>query len=326
MMFEQAKSMEQAIAAKLGGATLLAGGTSVVDLMQLGVEIPSKLLFLQGLGLESISHHADGGVSIGALCQQSRLAQDAGCQERFPLLREAILSGASGQIRNMATVAGNLLQRTRCSYFREFASPCNKRNPGSGCPALHAPARGFALFGRSAQCVATFPSDQATTLVALDASIVVQGKDGTRTLPLVDFYRLPGETPNQDNELRADEVVTAIEIPAATAHLRTAYVKVRDRQSYVFALVSAAVALRLEEGRITFARIVLGNVAAKPWRALAAEAQLLRQPVSADLLDHAAHLAVSDAYRVEETEGKIRLARAAVREALHRASKGASAK
>ena len=323
MMFERAVSIDQAIAAKQSGATLLAGGTSVVDLMQLGVEIPNKLLFLEGLGLDAITHHDDGGLSIGALCHQSRLAHDSGCRERFPLLSEAILSGASGQIRNMATVAGNLLQRTRCPYFRELASPCNKRNPGSGCPALHAPARTFALFGRSEHCIATFPSDQATALVALDASLTLRGKDGMRALPLNDFYRLPGDSPNRDNELGPDEVVLSINIPAASAKLSSAYVKVRDRQSYVFALVSAAVALRIEVGKITFARIVLGNVAAKPWRATEAEAHLLNQPLKADALNHAAELAISDAFRIPETEGKIRLAKASVLEALNRAAKGA---
>ncbi len=322
MMFERAEFIEDAIHAKSSGATLLAGGTSVVDLMQLGLEIPSKLTYLETLGLDFIEHQPNGAMVVGSLCHQSRLAHDSGCAERFPLLSEAILSGASPQIRNMATVGGNLLQRTRCSSFRDFASPCNKRKPGSGCPALEAPARGYAIFGRSENCIATFPSDQATALVALHASVTVRGRVGPRTIPLEQFFLLPGDTPHRDNDLACDEVLLSIHVAAESANLNSAYVKIRDRQSYVFAIASAAVALRIEQGRVTFASIVMGSVAARPWRATESESAILNGPATDETFEHAARLAIKGAHRVPETEGKIRLTKAAVLEALYRAYRG----
>jgi xanthine dehydrogenase YagS FAD-binding subunit len=255
----------------------LAGGTNLVDLMKLGVHRPDRLIDITGLGLDAIEHRSDGSVLIGATVRNSALAADAGIRARFPALSQALLAGASGQLRNMATTAGNLLQRTRCVYFQDTSKPCNKRELGSGCSAIEGAHRDLALLGTSDQCVASHPSDMAVALVALDARVHVQRADGRpQMLESLDaLYREPGDDPSRDTTLQAGDLITAVELPAPPSGARMAYRKVRDRWSYAFALVSvAALVVADEDGRLREARIALGGVGSRPWRARGAEALL----------------------------------------------------
>ena len=255
----------------------LAGGTNLVDLMKLGVHRPDRLIDITGLGLDAIEHRADGSVLIGATVRNSALAADPGIRERFPMLSQSLLAGASGQLRNMATTAGNLLQRTRCVYFQDTSKPCNKREPGSGCSALQGAHRDLALLGTSEECVASHPSDMAVALAALDARVLVQRADGTAEVPqsLDSLYREPGDDPSHDTTLQPGDLITAVELPAPPVGARMAYRKVRDRWSYAFALVSvAALVVADEDGRLREARVALGGVASRPWRARKAEALL----------------------------------------------------
>jgi len=260
------------------GAKYLGGGTNLVDLMREGIERPDTVVDVTGLPLDMVEELPGGGLRIGALVRNSALAADRRVRTRYPVLSQALLSGASGQLRNMATVGGNLLQRTRCPYFYDDASACNKREPGSGCDALEGFNRGCAILGVSGSCIATHPSDMCVALAALDAVVEVCGVGGTRRVPLADLHRLPGDTPQVETTLEAADLVTAVELPPAPVAANSRYRKVRDRASYAFALVSVAAALEVRDGTVAEVRLALGGVAPKPWRAREAERILLGGP------------------------------------------------
>jgi xanthine dehydrogenase YagS FAD-binding subunit len=268
----------RAIAAHAQDAALafIAGGTDLIGLIKDRAALPERLLDINGLpGMARIEPLPEGGLRIGALARMSEVAADTEVRRRFPVIAEALLFSASGQLRNMASIGGNILQRTRCAYFRdEDELPCNKRRPGSGCAALHGLNRNQAIFGWSEACVATHPSDLAVALAALDAVVIVRGQAGERAIPFGDFHRLPGRTPERDTALERGDLIVAIEVPASVEARASHYLKVRDRQSYEFALVSAAAAVATAEGRIRSARLALGGVAHKPWRLAAAETAL----------------------------------------------------
>src|SRR5467141_4264457 len=250
----------------------MGGGTTLIDLMKLNVETPARVLDINRLPLDKIELMPDGGLKIGATVRNSDLAYDARVQRDYVVLSQAILNGASAQVRNMATVAGNLLQRTRCMYFRDTAMPCNKREPGSGCPAITSNNRRLAILGTSEHCIATNPSDMCVAMAALEATIHIQGARGARTIPFGDFYLLPGSTPNRETVLEPGDLVTHVTLPAPVAGSRQVYLKLRDRASYEFALASAAVVLTMADGTVTLARVALGGVGTKPWRSPEAEA------------------------------------------------------
>ncbi|WP_330315762.1 xanthine dehydrogenase family protein subunit M [Streptomyces platensis] len=257
------------------GSSFLAGGTTEVDLLRLDVLRPHRLVDINRLPLTGVEERADGGLLIGALARMSEVAEDPAVVERFPMLSQALLLGASAQLRHMASMGGNLMQRVRCAYYRDPESACNKRVPGSGCSALEGVHRGHAILGTSEHCIATHPSDLAVALVALDAVVHVEGMDGARTIPVDDFFLLPGDTPGREHPLTPGELITAIEVPALPMARRSLYLKVRDRESYEFALASAAAALALEDGVVREVRLALGGVATKPWRARRAEDVLM---------------------------------------------------
>jgi xanthine dehydrogenase YagS FAD-binding subunit len=254
----------------------IAGGTDLIGLMKDRVTLPERLLDINGLpDMARIEALPDGGLRIGALARMSDVAADAEVRRRFPVIAEGLLFAASGQLRNMASIGGNIMQRTRCAYFRdEDDLPCNKRRPGSGCSALHGLNRNHAIFGWSEACVATNPSDLAVALAAMDATVLVRGRSGERAIPFADFHRLPGSTPERDNALDRGDLIVAVEVPARVEGRTSHYLKIRDRQSYEFALVSAAAAVATDGRRIRSARLALGGVAHKPWRLTAAEAVL----------------------------------------------------
>ena len=258
-------------------AKFIAGGTNLIDLMKEDVERPSRLIDISRLPLKSVEETADGGLRIGALVPNSDLAYHPLVARRYPMLASAILAGASAQLRNMASTGGNLLQRTRCYYFYDIATPCNKREPGSGCSAIDGLNRMHAILGASEACIATHPSDMCVALAALDATVHVAGPAGARAIAFADFHRLPGDTPERDTNLQPDEIVTAVELPARGFAQNYTYLKIRDRLSYAFALVSVAAALELDGDRIKEARLALGGVAHKPWRDPSAEAALRGQ-------------------------------------------------
>ena len=262
-------------------ARFLGGGTNLVDLMKLEVERPGLLVDVSGLDLPGIEVTADGGLRIGAQVRNSDLAVDPAVRERFPVLSQALLSGASGQLRNAATVGGNLFQRTRCLYFQDVSKPCNKRAPGTGCPARAGEHRDLAILGTSDACIATHPSDFAVALAALDARVNVVGVDGVRTVPVTELHRLPGDEPERDTVLQHGELVDRIEVPPSSFATRSAYRKVRDRASFAFALVSVAAALDVADGAVRDVRVALGGVAPRPWRATVAEAALRGRPATA---------------------------------------------
>lgn len=289
------------------GARYLGGGTNLVDLMRAGVERPSALVDVSGLPAD-IDLDADGSLRIGAAARNTDVARHPMVRCHFPLLAEAIVNGASGQIRNMATVAGNLLQRTRCLYFYDGAARCNKRAPGEGCDAIDGHNRMHAILGASGQCIATHPSDMCVALAALGATVRIASLDGERTIDFADFHRLPGDTPDVETALRPGELVIAIEIPAQPARTRSRYRKVRDRASYAFALVSVAAMLEVEDGTIRHARLALGGVAAKPWRAPEAEAALEGAPATPETFERAAALALRGAAPLTHNGFKVALA------------------
>jgi len=301
-------------------ARFLAGGTTLVDLMKLHVERPSAIVDINPLPLIEISERADGIVRVGAMVRNSDMAEHELIRERYPLLAEAILSGASPQLRNMATTGGNLLQRTRCYYFRDPALPCNKRDPGSGCGALDGFNRIHAVLGGSEHCIATHPSDMCVALTALDAVVLVRGRHGDRTIPFEDMHLLPGEHPEREHTLNPDELIVAVDLPALPFARRSAYVKVRDRHSYAFALASAAVALDLDAGVIRQARVALGGVATKPWRSHDAEAVLTGKPADRAAYHAAADAALRDAVPRRHNAFKIQLAMRTLVRALTRAA------
>lgn len=302
------------------GAYLLGGGTNLVDLMRKGVEMPDHVVDVQSLPLGTIED-AEGGVRIGALVSNTDLASDKRIRTDYRMLSEALLSGATQQLRNRATTAGNVLQRTRCYYFTDPSYPCNKREPGSGCPALTGFNRIHAILGESEHCIATHPSDMCVALAALDATVEVTGSEGDRRIPLVEFHTLPGDSPEAETVLRADDVITAVTLPEASdASRQSVYVKVRDRRSYAFALVSVAAGLAVgEDGTITDVRLALGGVAAKPWRATDAEQLLHGHEPSDRLFREAGEQIVADATGYGHNDFKIDLTPRTVAVALNKA-------
>jgi xanthine dehydrogenase YagS FAD-binding subunit len=303
-------------------AKFIAGGTNLIDLMKYDVERPLRLIDITRLPLRTVEETADGGVRIGALVPNSDLAYHPLIDQRYPLLASAILAGASQQLRNMASTGGNLLQRTRCFYFYDTATPCNKREPGSGCSAIRGINRINAILGTSEACIATHPSDMCVALAALEAKVHVAGPTGERAIAFADFHRLPGDTPQFDNNLQPNEIVTAIELPAQGFAKNYSYLKIRDRLSYAFALVSVAAALDLEGGRIKEARLALGGVAHKPWRKSEAEAALRGQSADAATFAKAADMLLRDAKGFSHNAFKIDLARRAIVRTLTQAAKG----
>jgi xanthine dehydrogenase YagS FAD-binding subunit len=307
-----------AIAAK-PHTKFLGGGTNLIDLMKMGVETPAQLVDINRLPLAQIEELPDGqGVRIAALARNSDVADHALIKERYPVLSQALLAGASPQLRNMATVGGNLMQRTRCYYFYDPAFPqCNKRNPGSGCGALKGYNRIHAILGQSEQCIATNPGDMSVALAALEAVVRVQGPKGERQIPFAEFHRLPGSTPNVDTNLQADELITAVDLPAVPFATRSHYLKMRDRASYAFAIVSVAAALEIDPAKkITAVRIALGGVAHKPWRAQRAEQQLLGKIADEKTFRAAAEAELAAAKGYAHNSFKIELAKRSIVRAL----------
>lgn len=287
--YERAPDTATALAmlAARPGSKPLAGGTNLVDLMRLGVEAPGTLVDVNRIDFGGIEETAGGDIRIGAGVRNSDLAGDVLVRTRHPLLAEAVLAGASGQLRNMASVAGNLLQRTRCVYFADLAAPCNKREPGSGCSAIAGVSRELAVLGTSPSCIATFPGDMAVALSALDARVSYETLDGETTIGIDELFRLPGDRPELDTTLPEGALITAITVPAASPGLRAGYRKARDRRSFAFGLATVAAALRVEEGVVAEIRIAFGGVAHRPWRARIAESMLLGRPVGGQAFDEA---------------------------------------
>jgi xanthine dehydrogenase YagS FAD-binding subunit len=300
-----------AIAAVTGrpGAAFLAGGTNLVDLMKLGVAAPDLLVDVAGLLPGRIEPVPGGGLRIGAGVRNSDLAADPRVRAGFPVLAQAVLAGASGQLRNMATVGGNLLQRTRCLYFQDVTKPCSKRVPGSGCPARAGDHRNLAILGGSPHCVATHPSDMAVALAALDAVVHVEGPAGSRMIPLGELYRLPGDRPDRETTLEHGDLITAVELPAPGYAARSAYRKVRDRASYAFGVASVAAALDVAGGVVRDARIALGAVAPVPWRARTAERVLAGRPATAEWFGRAADAELAAAAPLPDNAFKVTLVR-----------------
>jgi xanthine dehydrogenase YagS FAD-binding subunit len=301
-------------------AKFIAGGTNLIDLMKEEVERPSRLIDISRLPLRKVEETSAGGVRIGALVANSDLAWHPLIEQRYPLLRNAIMAGASQQLRNMASTGGNLLQRTRCAYFYDTATPCNKRQPGSGCSAIGGVNRNHAILGTSESCIATHPSDMCVALAALDAKVHVTGPSGERVLAFTDFHRLPESRPEMDTNLHPNEIVIAIELPAKGFSANYSYLKIRDRLSYAFALVSIAAALELERTMIADARLALGGVAHKPWRDAAAESALRGQPANQTSFARAADILLRDARGYEHNTFKIDLARRGIIRALTQAA------
>ncbi|WP_132255249.1 FAD binding domain-containing protein [Methylobacterium segetis] len=325
--YVRAGSVAEAVAASAApGAAYLAAGTNLLDLMKGGLATPATLVDITRIpGLSSIESLPDGSTRIGALVRNSDLAHDAGFAARYPAVAEALLSGASAQLRNAATTAGNLMQRTRCPYFYDPASACNKREAGAGCAAIGGETRLHAVLGFSEACIAVHPSDLCVPLAALDAAVEIEGPKGTRTVPLTEFHRLPGDAPERDTVLEPGELIVAVRLPPEaagfSAHAR--YLKIRERTSYAFALVSAAAMLRLDGGRIGAARLALGGVALKPWRARGAEDLLAGREPDATAFREAAEAALEGAHASGEANAfKIELARRVVTRALQRALAG----
>ncbi len=287
----------------------LGGGTNLIDLMRENIEQPDALIDITRLPLTAIEELPDGGLRIGALVRNSQLAANPLVRERYPMLSQAILMGASAQLRNMATTGGNLMQRTRCYYFYDNAARCNKRAPGSGCDAIDGFNRIHAILGTSPACIATHPSDMCVAMAALDAVVQVASKGVQRSIPLVDFHRLPGDTPNLDTNLKPDELITAVDLPPLRFARRSLYRKVRDRASYAFALVSVAAALEVEDGAVKQVRLALGGVAHKPWRANAAEQYLTGKPAAEHIFQEAAELELRPAKAFLHNGFKIELAK-----------------
>jgi xanthine dehydrogenase YagS FAD-binding subunit len=304
------------------GAKFIAGGTNLLDLMKEDVERPTRLIDISRLPLKEVTETRDGGLRIGAMVPNSDLAYHPLVERRYPILSSAILAGASQQLRNMASTGGNLLQRTRCYYFYDTTTPCNKRDPGSGCSAIHGLNRMHGILGTSDACIATHPSDMCVALAVLDAKVHVAGPNGERTIDFADFHRLPGDEPQRDTNLAPDEIVTGVELPARGFASNYTYLKIRDRLSYAFALVSVAAALELDGGVIKEARLGLGGVAHKPWRDTAAEAVLPGRPADKAAFVEAADTVLSGAKGYAHNTFKIDLARRAVVRALTQAANG----
>ncbi len=300
----------------------IAGGTTLLDLMKLNVETPGRLLDINRLPLDKIETTADGGLKIGATVRNSDLAHHATVRRDYAVLSQAILAGASTQLRNMATTAGNLLQRTRCAYFRDTAMPCNKREPGTGCPAITGSNRTLAVLGTSEHCIATNPSDMCIAMAALEATIHVQGPNGSRAIPFGEFHLLPGNTPHLETVLEPGDLITHVTLPAPIKGSKQLYLKLRDRASYEFALASAAVVISITGQNVTRARIALGGVGTKPWRSQEAEAVLVGQPANGANFRRAAEAALRDAKPQSENGFKVELAKRCLTHALQMAVTG----
>jgi xanthine dehydrogenase YagS FAD-binding subunit len=318
IFYDRAGNVDEAVRlAQQPGTRFIGGGTNLLDLMKGDVEHAVRLVDITHLPLAAITELPDGGLRLGALARNADTANHPLVRERYPMLARAILSGASPQLRNMATNGGNLLQRTRCPYFYDSGfDMCNKRKPGSGCGALDGYNRLHAILGASGHCVAVNPSDMSVALAALDANVRVRGAGGERSIAFTDFHRLPGDTPERDNTLQPGELIVAIDLPPSPYATHSTYLKVRDRASYAFALVSVAAAVEMRNGAVQSARIALGGVAHKPWRSKAAEAALSGQKLDDAVLRAAADAAISGAVGLPHNTFKIELARRAVRRAL----------
>ncbi len=309
--YERARGIPGAVAALATqpNAKFLAGGTNLVDLMKLEIMTPDVLVDVRRLTSDRIEETEDGGVRIGAAVTNSDLAADRTIRSRYPVLSEALLSGASGQLRNLATTGGNLLQRTRCAYFYDTTMPCNKREPGSGCSAIEGHNKDHAILGASEHCVATHPSDMAVAMTALEAFVVVQGQHGERRIPIEELHRLPGDEPQRDTTLEHGELITAVDLPPLDFAYNSKYRKVRERASYAFALVSVAAALDVGDGVVRDVRLALGGVAHKPWRATKAEEALRGEPAGEETFRSAAEIELEDARPLHENAFKVPLAR-----------------
>jgi xanthine dehydrogenase YagS FAD-binding subunit len=300
----------------------LGGGTTLIDLMKLNVETPTRVLDINRLPFDNIEDMSDGGLKIGATVRNSDLANQARVLRDYAVLSQAILSGASGQIRNMATTAGNLVQRTRCVYFRDTAMPCNKREPGTGCSALTGSNRTLAILGTSDHCIATNPSDMCVAMAALEAVIHVEGPKGTRAIPIGDFHLLPGDTPDRETVLEPGDLITHVSLPPPIAGSKQVYLKLRDRASYEFALASAAVVMKIDGDNVSYVRIALGGVGTKPWRSPEAEAALAGKPANAASFRQAAEAALRSAKPQSENQFKIELAKRCLVHTLQTAANG----
>ncbi len=309
--YQRAVDQAGAVAAVAGrpGAAFLGGGTNLVDHMRLGIANPDLLVDVTRLPFDHVEQLPDGGVRIGAGVRNSDLASDKVIRSHYKVLSQALLAGASGQLRNLATTGGNLLQRTRCVYFQDITTPCNKRAPGDGCSALGGYTRYHAILGASEHCVAVHPSDMAVAMAALDAVVVVLGRDGERRIKLVDFHRLPGDAPQRDTVLEHGDLIVAVELPTLSPGMRSAYRKVRDRASYAFALVSVAAVLDVQNGMVHDARIALGGVAHKPWRAAQAEAVLRGASATEENFRRAAEVELAGARPLPGNAFKVKMAR-----------------
>ena len=322
--YVRAKDAGQAAnAVGLGGARFIAGGTTLLDLMKLDVERPTQLVDINRIGLDTIERLPDGRLRVGAMVRNSDFAHHAVVQEEYSVVSQALLAGASAQLRNMATTGGNLLQRTRCMYFRNTAMACNKRTPGSGCSAMEGDNRSLAILGTSKDCIATNPSDMNVALTALEAVVTIQGSKGSRDVPIGDFFLLPGTTPHLETVVAPGELITQVTLPAARKGSKQVYLKLRDRASYEFALSSAAIVAEVSGGKISYIRVALGGVGTKPWRSHEAEAALLHQPAGGAAFHRAATMAVRDARPQSENGFKVELTKRCVAHALTLATQNA---
>ncbi|MGK7947937.1 MAG: xanthine dehydrogenase family protein subunit M [Xenococcaceae cyanobacterium] len=320
----RANSVEDAInrATSDRDAMFIAGGTNLVDRLKVFLDEPSQLVDVSRLAMKQIERTSAGGLRIGALVTNTDLANHIEVRRNYPLLSRAILAGASQQIRNMATVGGNLMQRTRCPYYYDTAFPCNKRQPNTGCPAATGINRTHAILGASESCIAVNPSDMSVALAALDATVEVRGRQGKREIPFVDFHRLPGDTPERDTNLEPGELITAVILPPLPWSKYGVYLKLRDRASYAFALVSVATALEVAGEQIKNARVALGGVAHKPWRAMEAEEFLIGKAANKSNFERAAAIALKDAKPLAHNGFKVELAKRAIRRALNVSAQG----
>jgi xanthine dehydrogenase YagS FAD-binding subunit len=313
---QAAEAAARSSTAQVGASVrYVAGGTNLVDLLKLDVERPKQVVDINALEMSKIQP-LNGGLRIGALARNSDVANDATVKRNYTVLSEAILSGASPQIRNMASTAGNLLQKTRCPYFRDPAHKCNKREPGSGCDAIEGHNRMLAILGTSEQCIATNPSDQNVALMALEAVVEIRGQHGSRNVPIAEFYKLPGTTPHIETVLEPGDLITAVRLPAPVAGAKSGYLKLRDRAAYEFALASAAVVMSVNGGKVTHARVALGGVGTVPWRSREAEAVLMGKPATREQFVSAAEAALKDAKPRSENGFKVELAKRCIVHAL----------
>jgi xanthine dehydrogenase YagS FAD-binding subunit len=324
LSYSRAANVDDALAlvSATPASAFLAGGTNEVDLIRAGVSRSGHLVDINDLPLGEIEERADGGLHIGALARMSDVARAPSVAHRYPAISRALLLSASEQLRNMASMGGNLRQRTRCPYLRDGTSPCNKRDPGSGCSALGGVNRGHAVLGTSEHCIATHPSDVAVALVAFDAVVQILGPDGERSVPIDDFFRLPGDTPELEHAIAPGELIVGIDVPAAPIAEGSVYLKVRDRQSYEFALVSVAAGLTVQDGAVADVRLALGGVATKPWRARRAEAELVGRPANGESFARAAAAELQGAVVQEHNAFKVELAERAIVRALEQSRNG----